>query len=501
MRFFAGTAPRQRDDSRPESRRDRGIALRGAGVFSELVLGFVAVSLALTAFTGTPSAEPTETGPAAAVHAGPADGVGPPPDVAAPDLARWAAPALAKPAAPATETAPPAIPADVAQPVIIAPTAPPPAAAAVETVAAPVTAHAPIATVASPPPAANLGAAAGTEPSGGTPGLKPAKVLFGAVATPAPLAARAIGTYAKGCLSGAQALPVDGPAWQAMRLSRNRNWGHPKLIALVEKLAMDGKAKDGWPGLLVGDIAQPRGGPMLTGHASHQIGLDADIWLTPMPDRTLTHEEREKIEATSMLGEDETTVNGAVWTEAHLKILKRAASYHEVERILVHPAIKQVLCFQAGSDREWLSKVRPYWGHYYHFHVRISCPPGSANCTPQKSVPGDDGCGKELDDWLKLIAKIKLEPAPLPIPQPPAVAAKEKPAMTLDQLPAECRVVLATGNPLALKDVAAAAKVADKVAAPAKSATAKAAALPAASGVGAAKAAKAPQAEKKTATQ
>ena len=69
----------------------------------------------------------------------------------------------------------------------------------------------------------------------------PAKELFGAAKTPAPMAARAIGFYAKGCLAGAAALPIDGPAWQAMRLSRNRNWGHPKLVALVEKLARRGQ--------------------------------------------------------------------------------------------------------------------------------------------------------------------------------------------------------------------------------------------------------------------
>jgi penicillin-insensitive murein DD-endopeptidase len=300
--------------------------------------------------------------------------------------------------------------------------------------------------------------------TGGTPGLKPAKALFGAIATPAPLAARAIGSYAKGCLSGGQALPVDGPAWQAMRLSRNRNWGHPKLIKLIEKLAADGKEKDGWPGLLVGDIAQPRGGPMITGHASHQIGLDADLWLTPMPDRRLTSKERETIEATSMLSEDPTTVNRDVWTEQHLAILKRAASYPEVERIFIHPAIKQVLCYAAKDDRSWLSKVRAYWGHHYHFHVRMHCPAGSPGCEPQKSVPGDDGCGKELDDWLKLIANVKPDPAPLPIPAPPVVAAKpskEKPPMTLDQLPQECSVVLETGNPQLARDIAAAAKAAE----------------------------------------
>ena len=347
------------------------------------------------------------------------------------------------------------------QPPLAAPAAvaaPAPSAPIVVAAASPTTPSTPQATASvavSPDPPAD---------TGGTPGLKPAKALFGAVATPAPLASRSIGTYAKGCLSGGQALPVDGPAWQAMRLSRNRNWGHPRLIKLIEKLAADGKEKDGWPGLLVGDLAQPRGGPMITGHASHQIGLDADLWLTPMPDRRLTTKERETIEATSMLSDNPTTVNRDVWTEQHLAILKRAASYPEVERLFVHPAIKQVLCYAAKDDCSWLTKVRPYWGHHYHFHVRMHCPSGSANCEPQKSVPGDDGCGKELDDWLKLIANIKPDPAPLPIPSPPIVAAKpqkEKPPMTLDQLPQECRVVLATGNPQLTRDVAAAAKAAE----------------------------------------
>ena len=127
-----------------------------------------------------------------------------------------------------------------------------------------------------------------------------AKVLFGGQTRPAPLEARSIGAYARGCLAGATALPVDGPAWQVMRLSRNRNWGHPALVAFLERFAAKGRAV-GWPGLLVGDMSQPRGGPMLTGHASHQLGLDADIWFSPMPDRTLSANERETISAVSMV--------------------------------------------------------------------------------------------------------------------------------------------------------------------------------------------------------
>ena len=128
-----------------------------------------------------------------------------------------------------------------------------------------------------------------------------ARDLFGAAAAPAPLAARAIGSYAKGCLAGGVSLPINGPDWQVMRLSRNRNWGTPQLLDFLERLSSDARAFDGWPGLLIGDMSQPRGGPMLTGHTSHQVGLDADIWLTPMPDRILTPQEREDMIAVSML--------------------------------------------------------------------------------------------------------------------------------------------------------------------------------------------------------
>src|SRR5690606_4408851 len=79
-----------------------------------------------------------------------------------------------------------------------------------------------------------------------------AKQLFGTGKSAAPLAARAIGWYAKGCLAGGKPIAVDGPGWQVMRLSRNRNWGHPKLVALVERLAKESTAAKEWPGLLVG---------------------------------------------------------------------------------------------------------------------------------------------------------------------------------------------------------------------------------------------------------
>ena len=265
----------------------------------------------------------------------------------------------------------------------------------------------------------------------------PAKKLFGGQKKPADLAARAIGSYAKGCLAGAKSLPVNGPAWQVMRLSRNRNWGHPDLVALVEKLATESKQFDGWNGLLVGDLAQPRGGPMLSGHASHQVGLDADVWLTQMPDRILTNGERENLEATLVV-KDRKTIDKSVWTEAHARLIKRAASYPEVARIFVHPPIKAELCKWATGDRSWLAKLRPYYGHNYHFHIRINCPRGSTTCKNQPpSRPADGtGCGAELAYWMSDVPWAKRKADPNAKPPKPA------PPLTLAALPAECRAVL-----------------------------------------------------------
>jgi penicillin-insensitive murein DD-endopeptidase len=258
---------------------------------------------------------------------------------------------------------------------------------------------------------------------------KPAKELFGAKHEPAPLEARSIGSYARGCLAGANALPVDGETWQVMRLSRNRNWGHPTLIQFLEKFSRDVTKVSAWNGLMVGDLAQPRGGPMLTGHASHQIGLDADIWLTPMPERRLSREERETISAINVVSSDWNDVDPQVWTADHRAVIKLAAQNQSVHRIFVNPAIKKALCREAGKDRAWLSKVRPMYGHNYHFHVRMECPSSSDECQEQDTPPQGDGCGKDLDWWFT-------DEARNPKPSPP------RPPMSLSALPQSCKEVL-----------------------------------------------------------
>src|SRR6202023_3136857 len=151
-----------------------------------------------------------------------------------------------------------------------------------------------------------------------------AKELFGRKVLPAAGATRVVGFYAKGCIAGAQALPIDGETWQVMRLSRNRNWAHPDIVALLKRLADKAHKDAGWPGILVGDMSQPRGGPMFTGHASHQVGLDADIWLTPMPNRQLSRNEREEMSAVMMVRADRLDVDPSVWTPTHFSVIPAA---------------------------------------------------------------------------------------------------------------------------------------------------------------------------------
>ena len=134
------------------------------------------------------------------------------------------------------------------------------------------------------------------------------------------------------------------------------------MIALHEAAVAQGAKDAGWPGLLVGDMAQPRGGPMITGHASHQIGLDADIWLTPMPEHLLTRQEREEMSATMVVRARPARRRSEGLDAGHLAVIKAAAQDPQVERIFVNAAIKKALCREAGATAlavEGAAVVRP----------------------------------------------------------------------------------------------------------------------------------------------
>ena len=261
-----------------------------------------------------------------------------------------------------------------------------------------------------------------------------AKTLFGAKEAASSQPPGAIGGYARGCLAGAEQLAETGPTWQAMRLRRNRNWGHPKAIAFIKRLSEFAATQPGWKGLYIGDISQPRGGPMLTGHRSHQTGLDMDIWMKPAVNLRLSRATREKIPSTSMRRAEGAYVNRK-WTQAHHAILREAARDPAVSRIFVFPGAKVRMCKDETGDRAWLQKIRPWWGHHYHFHVRLHCPKGAAGCIDQKLPPAGDGCA-DAEQWVHDI----LNPPPSDLDDPP----EPLPEYLLTDLPDQCASVLSS---------------------------------------------------------
>ena len=256
---------------------------------------------------------------------------------------------------------------------------------------------------------------------------EPAHVAFGAVSTPAPGQARVFGSYAKGCHAGAVLFPADGPDWAAMRLSRGRRWAHPDLAAFLVRLSERAR-QAGLEGLLIGDIGQARGGPMKSGHRSHQTGLDVDIWLRPLGPRPGASE-RETLSSYDVV-EGRRTLDAALWRRSSARAIPLAAADPAVARIFVHPVIKRALCeaTEPGA-RAWMTKVRPWWGHDAHFHVRLACPADSPDCENQKAPPPGDGCDETLDWWFT--------------DEPYSGTSSPRKELTLDDLPAACRTVVA----------------------------------------------------------
>jgi penicillin-insensitive murein DD-endopeptidase len=239
--------------------------------------------------------------------------------------------------------------------------------------------------------------------------------------------AESIGKYTSGCLRGAATLAHNGTGYQVMRLSRKRYYGHPDLVNFIEKLGQTAQSQH-LGTLLVGDLGMARGGPTLSGHKSHQSGLDVDIWYLLAREaerRELSLSERENWGAPSVLNARADGVNPAQWSTANEHILEAAARAPEVDRIFVNAYIKKALC-QDRDNRAWLQKIRPWFAHADHFHVRLKCPAGNIFCEKQEPVPAGDGCGADLAWWFSDEAK-------KPAKKPPA---KKIP------LPKECDAVL-----------------------------------------------------------
>lgn len=250
------------------------------------------------------------------------------------------------------------------------------------------------------------------------------------IPTPSEHAPQAIGSYANGCLAGGAALPLQGDGYQVLRTQRARYYGHPDAVSFVQRLAAMTHSRLNTQ-LLIGDISLPQGGRFSSGHSSHQTGLDIDIWLR-LSDSPLSPKELEQPTPFSVVNLKQYQLLKKHWDERHFELIKMAASDGQVARIFVHPVIKEKLCRSEGElEREWLRKVRPWWGHHYHMHVRLKCPQGNAVCKPQAAPPPGDGCGAELLSWR-----------PQPKPAAPKVASAKPKKKRIKVMPEQCQQLL-----------------------------------------------------------
>lgn len=246
-------------------------------------------------------------------------------------------------------------------------------------------------------------------------------------------AAEVIGEYANGCIKGAVPLK-DGTNYQVQIWGHGRNYGHPELIDYIQKLVLKAKHYN-LPDLLIGDLSKRQGGSFGSGssHGSHQSGLDVDISFDFASPRKSFYDLSHPKDVYLVDTHNRVTRN---FDKRRVALIYLAASDPRVERIFVAPGIKKTLCqIYGGHDRSWLQKLRPWFGHRGHMHVRLACPVDSPLCVNQAKAPSGDGCGQELDSWLHP-EKYAHKPAKNGKPQ-----VKKKRVM-----PSECRALFASSH-------------------------------------------------------
>lgn len=238
---------------------------------------------------------------------------------------------------------------------------------------------------------------------------------------------RIYGSTGAGCLEGSQQLKEGAQGIQIQRWALNRDYGHPLMIQYLSDLSERTRSL-GLPPLLIGDISQSLGGPYgpKSNHASHNTGIDVDLPFDfALPRKSVSELANPQ---------DVYIVRGSkiqkTFTKSIELYIKTAASDPRVDRIFVAPMIKKHMCrlYEGQEHNGFLHKLRPWFGHQAHMHVRLKCPFDSPECISQMPVPQGTGCGYELESWF------------LP---PPPKSTIAKPKVKKERiLPAKCTQLL-----------------------------------------------------------
>lgn len=222
---------------------------------------------------------------------------------------------------------------------------------------------------------------------------------------PAEAKEQAVRFYTKGSLANATAIPLESQGLVKVFRGKNRNYGTEELTRMIYSVAAEiSKEFPNRERLQIGDVANKNGGS-IGQHKSHQNGLDADIVYYRV-------DKKEQNPDWNGRYVEKFVKNGAVTanfdTERNWKLLKKFASFYQVERVFVDASIKRKYCslYKNSKDpleQQALRMMRPARLHDDHMHIRISCPKSSTRCVSQEPPPPGNGCSKSrmLMDMLE----------------------------------------------------------------------------------------------------
>ena len=201
--------------------------------------------------------------------------------------------------------------------------------------------------------------------------------------------AASYGPYSRGCFTNGDSLPESGPGFFSIQRQRDTFHGHPDTVNFVKSLGQ--KAEQEKLGVVrVGNIAQKNGGPLYEHSVSHQSGLDVDIGYV--------FSKKKSGEVLVDVLKKDRSINTKLFTKESERLIQLTAQDKKVQRILVNPIIKKKMC-ETYPDQKWLRKLRPWWKHTDHMHVRLHCPKDSPECVKQSPVPAGTGCSGDQFEW------------------------------------------------------------------------------------------------------